>query len=105
MPQPGEISQVSEETVRHVASLCRLELTDHQVRVEQDRLGEIIGYMDRLRSVGEHAPADVAQASREDLRRDNPGPTLSPGAVAELAPAVWNGYIRVPKVLGEGSSS
>ena len=103
MPTNGETARVSADDVRHVATLCRLELSDKQVALEMDRLSEILGYMRRLGEVGERDPSELASVKQGDLRCDNPGPALDADAVRDLSPASWNGFIRVPKVLGEGS--
>lgn len=105
MPPNGDNTNVSADDVRHVAALCRLELSDEQVAVEIERLSEILGYMQRLGKIGECHSPEITPAKKYDLRGDVPGPTLDADAVRDLSPASWNGFIRVPKILGEGSGS
>lgn len=99
--------QLSQADVRRIASLSRLALRDDEVPVLQRELGTILAYVERLRSApleGVEPLTHVGQTGNR-LREDVPGPTLTPEALAKMAPERFQGFVRIPKVLGQGGGA
>jgi aspartyl-tRNA(Asn)/glutamyl-tRNA(Gln) amidotransferase subunit C len=95
--------RISRDDVAHVARLARLTLTDDELELFTEQLGAIL----------EHA-ADVAALDTGDvpptahplplsnvLRDDVVIPSLDRDEVLAQAPAVDDGRIRVPRIIGE----
>ncbi len=97
--------RISEETVRHIATLSRLKLGEDEVALFAKDLGSILGYMDQLNEVSvegveptAHAVA-VSNVLREDVVRES----LSQAEALANAPASESGFFKVPKVLDQDS--
>lgn len=95
---------LGEETVRKVAELARLQLSDDEVTRFTAQLGQILGYIDKLDSVDTknvepliHA-VDLAPALREDEARPSPGAEIMTG----LAPEHLYENFKIPQVIGGG---
>lgn len=99
--------ELSQADVRRIASLARLGLRDDEVPALQRELGAILAYVERLRSApleGIEPLTHVGQSGNR-LREDVPGPTLPPEALAAMAPDRFQGFVRIPKVLGQGGGA
>jgi len=101
---PGELS---DSDVRRVARLAHLSLTDAELSVARERLSRVVEYVDRLRSIDLTGVEPMAHSGDvvNRLLPDEPGRTLSPESVLELAPDRFDQFIRVPKVLGDGGGA
>ena len=90
--------------VRKIATLARLEITDEQVEAYREKLGAVLGYMERLRELDLTAvePLTHPMDATNRLDDDTPGPTLPTEAFMERAPATAPPFLKVPKVLGGG---
>jgi len=102
MPEP-----LSATDVRRVASLARLALTDAEVEEYRVKLSAVVAYVERLSALDlEHVEplANVAETGNR-LRADVPGPTLPTSTLMAMAPDQYEGFVRVPKVLDDGSSA
>lgn len=89
--------------VRQIAKLSRLTLTDAEVESYRTQLSRVLGYFERLAALDvagvepmSHPPIDAAR-----LRADEAGPTLPPGTLRAMAPAMHGEFVSVPKVLGD----
>ncbi|HET6498597.1 MAG TPA: Asp-tRNA(Asn)/Glu-tRNA(Gln) amidotransferase subunit GatC [Coriobacteriia bacterium] len=95
---------ITEEQVRHVALLARLELSDaHVARFAQD-LNSILEHLDAIQRLDltdvpptAHA-LDVVNATRADVRR----PCLAREEALANAPEAADGAFVVPRILGGG---
>ncbi|MBI9075889.1 MAG: Asp-tRNA(Asn)/Glu-tRNA(Gln) amidotransferase subunit GatC [Desulfatibacillum sp.] len=93
--------KITEEEVRHVAKLARLDLTDEEVTVFSRQVGDILDYVDQLNSVdtqgveGTSHAISVNNAFREDKAVDSMDPDLA----LSNAPEREDTDIIVPKVL------
>lgn len=108
MPADQDRSPVlSEETVRKVAALARLAITDEQVGQYRAQLSEVLAYVERIRTVDLEGvePLLYPGETPNRMRDDEPGGTLSPDDVAGLAPESFDRFIKVPKVLGDGGGA
>ncbi|MNK73234.1 Aspartyl/glutamyl-tRNA(Asn/Gln) amidotransferase subunit C [compost metagenome] len=94
---------ITNETVRHVAKLARLELApDEEARLTQD-LGAILGYVEQLAEVDVTGVEPTAQAIPVSnvLREDRLHDSLTREEVLQNAPAPEQGMFRVPRIIGE----
>ena len=95
-------SVITSDTVRHVAKLARLALTDDEIEQTKIDLTNILSHIDRLQDADTEGiePLDhpTGQVNRD--RDDAVGESLSQQQVLANAPAVKDVFIDVPKVLG-----
>lgn len=90
-------------TVRHVAHLARLNITDDEVNLYARQLSAVLTHMDQLNSVNTDNvpptahPHDGASVVREDVPRSS----LSPDEALASAPDREDDFFRVPKVLDQ----
>ena len=94
---------ISEEQVKHVARLARLDLTDDEVSVFVEQLGAILARAERIQSLDLDEveptahPADLINVLREDV-------VEPPGDASDIlanAPASDQGLFVVPRVLDD----
>ena len=95
------MERISADTVRHVALLARLQLTEDEVSHFQDDLNNILEYVEKL---GELDTSEVPPSShsfhmenvfREDVVRES----LSNEDALANAPEAEDGCFKVPAVL------
>ncbi len=106
-PAPRPPAPLSLAAVHQVAALARLELTDEQAARYQAQLGAILAHVDRLRTLDLTAVEPMASPLNQDgpMAADVPGPTLTPEHLMALAPASFESFVKVPKVLGDGGGA
>ncbi len=96
--------KITEDEVLHVAALARIRLDDGEVRGLRSQLDKILGYMDILAAVDTagvnptHHPLPLVNAMRDD--REQGCQELAD--VLRNAPQHEDGYIAVPRVIGQG---
>lgn len=96
--------KVTERDVLHVAELANLELTEaERARMLRD-LNNILGYVERLNeldtaNVPPMAQIASADKNRDDMRADEPRPSISHEAALKNAPDADGTYFIVPKVI------
>ncbi|MBS0190693.1 MAG: Asp-tRNA(Asn)/Glu-tRNA(Gln) amidotransferase subunit GatC [Phycisphaerales bacterium] len=98
---------LSNDYVRKVAKLSRLNLTDEQVRQYGAQMSAVLGYMNRLRELdleGTEPMANVGGTTNR-LDEDVPGQTLPNAALMKIAPDSMAPFVKVPKVLGDGGGA
>ncbi len=98
---------LSADQVRKVARLSRLAVSDDKIEEYRAKLVAVLGYMERLQELdltGVEPMTNVAGAVNR-LDRDEPGPVLGAAALMKMAPASLPPFIKVPKVLDDGSSA
>lgn len=94
-------ARISEETVRHVALLARLKLSDEEVAHFQHDLNNILGFVAKLDELDTEGVPPTSHSFhlenvfREDLVR----PSLSNEDATENAPESEDGCFKVPAVL------
>lgn len=97
------MSEITPETVRHLATLARIALTDEEVRTLTGELGAIV---DNVAKVSEVATPDVPATSHpiplsNVFRDDVPGPTLTTEEALAGAPEHDGSRFIVSAILGE----
>lgn len=93
--------KISEETIRHVAKLARLAVSDDDVKRLSPELSDILEYAEQLQSVDLTGvePTSHAFAQSNVLRADEVRPGLSREDALANAPDTDAGQVRVPAVL------
>ncbi len=97
------MSEITPETVRHLAGLSRIALTDEEVERFAGELDRIASAVSRVREV---ATPDIPATSHPipmsgGLRVDVPGETLTAEQAVSGAPDHDGGRFRVSAILGE----
>jgi aspartyl-tRNA(Asn)/glutamyl-tRNA(Gln) amidotransferase subunit C len=94
---------IDTKTVKHVASLVRLGISEEEAQIFSGQFSSIIEYFNMLNEVDTKnvIPAsDVANAENV-LREDVVKPSMSHEEFIKNAPKSERGYVKVPTVLGE----
>lgn len=99
------VRELSIEDVRRVSRLARLAVSDERLERYRAQLGAVLEHM---RSLGELDLTGVEPLAHptEDADRwdaDEPRDPLTTSELMRIAPEVVPPFIKVPKVLGEGS--
>lgn len=95
------MSIVTPETVRYVAGLARLTLTEDETVTFARQLEQILDYAQILGSLDTDGVPPMSQAVLvEAFREDEPRPGLPLEAVMASAPDSSDRLFRVPKVIG-----
>jgi aspartyl-tRNA(Asn)/glutamyl-tRNA(Gln) amidotransferase subunit C len=94
---------VTEDLVRRVARLARIELTDAEVAAMAPQLARILHHVEAIGAVDVQAVAEAAAVppvATASLRPDAAAPCLDRRQVLGNAPAHDEVFFLVPKVLG-----
>lgn len=95
--------QLTQDEVRHIATLARLELSDEEITRYRDQLGSILQHVSRLDSLDLENVEPLA-GPRDDLNRfaaDEPQVSMPLEKLQANAPQMMDRYIAVPKVIEE----
>jgi aspartyl-tRNA(Asn)/glutamyl-tRNA(Gln) amidotransferase subunit C len=94
---------LTRQDVQRIADLARLELTSDELDLFTRQLGDILTYVEQIRSLDTAGVAPTSQVLNRPVdRADDPQPTLSRGDLLGNAPdaAVEAGLFKVPRVIG-----
>ena len=93
-------------SVRHVAHLARLRVTDEEVARFAEQLSSILGYVDQLNQLdtGDVPPTAHPLPVSNVFRDDVVQPPWDPNRALCNAPQSEDGFFRVPKVLDQESA-
>ena len=89
---------VTEEQVRHMAALARLELSDARVPALVQELNGILSHMDVLQRVSLTAGEDAVGVVGMRLRDNVPTPAPFATTPASFAPLFRDGFFLVPRL-------
>lgn len=97
---------LDEATVRHVAHLSRLALSDEEVHQFAIQLADILGYVAQLNEVETKDVPPTAHAIPVSnvFRNDEPTDGLSAQQALSNAPDCQQDFFKVPKVLNPESA-
>jgi len=97
------LEHISEETVRHIALLSRLECSDVEIHRFAGELNSILGYVEKLNELDTEdvEPTAHALALRNVFRPDEVAPSLSNEQALANAPQAEDGHFRVPPIIQE----
>lgn len=106
-PDPHAPIQLTPELVRSVAKLARLSVPEPDLPGVADDLARVLQYAHRLAALDLDAVEPLATPLERPitLRQDLPGPVMSSEQVLAIAPARFEGFVRVPPVLGQGGGA
>ncbi len=95
--------EINAETVRHMAFLVRVGITDEEAEAFSPQLAAIIHYFQLLNEVNtdQVPPATQLPGLRNVLRPDEVGPSMDREAFLANVPRRADPYVEVPVVLGE----
>ncbi len=100
------MAELTEQQVRHVAKLARLDLTDDQVKQFAQQLGGILEYVEKLDELDTDnvEPTVHAAALRNVFRKDQARPGIGVENVLKNAPESDEPFFLVPKVIDQGDT-
>lgn len=92
---------VDQATVRRIAKLARIAVSDDEVDALVPELNNILGWIEQLQEVDVSAvaPMTAVVPNRQRLRADEVTDGGIQGAVLENAPVAEHGFFAVPKVI------
>jgi aspartyl-tRNA(Asn)/glutamyl-tRNA(Gln) amidotransferase subunit C len=92
---------LSEQEVRHIALLSRLQLTDGEVKRYREQIAKILEYVEKLKRLDTTGVEPMISASVQGnvFRVDEPRPSLPREAAFQSAPSHDDEYFRVPPVI------
>lgn len=101
------VHELDPETVKKMAVLARLELTDEQVREFSGQMSTIIEYFNQLGEVDVESvpPANLVGVREDVLREDQVAESLASEEFLEGVPERHADQVSIPPVFGSGSSS
>lgn len=97
------MSTLSPQDVKRIAELARLELTAGELELFTRQLGDILTYVEQIRSLDTTGvPPTSSVLNRPVDRPDEPRPSLSRAELLRNAPdaAPEAGLFKVPRVIG-----
>jgi aspartyl-tRNA(Asn)/glutamyl-tRNA(Gln) amidotransferase subunit C len=89
--------------IRYVAKLARIALTDEEIAVFGEQLGNLLGHVNALEKLDIASVPATAQVveSRNVSREDRESPCLDRERVLAEAPQRQGGFFRVPRIIAE----
>ena len=95
------------QTVRSVASLSRLQLSEDDIVRMNTQLSAILAYIDQLAELDTENVEPLAHPlpMQNVFRDDIPGPSLSPDEALANAPLRSGNFFAVPAILDDGQGS
>jgi aspartyl-tRNA(Asn)/glutamyl-tRNA(Gln) amidotransferase subunit C len=99
-------SALDEGTVRHIAHLARLTMSDEEISLFAGQLSSILDYMAQLNELDTTGIAPTAHPLplSNVFRDDEVCPSLDPDQALHNAPERHEGFFRVPRVLDQDSA-
>ena len=94
---------LTRDDVKRIAELARLELTNDELDLYTRQLGDILAYVEQIRSLDTAGVAPTSQVLNRPVDRDDiPDATLSRSELLGNAPdaALEAGLFKVPRVIG-----
>ena len=92
---------IDRDTVKHVAMLARLAMSEQELGRFTKQLNDILDYIDKLNELDTSAvePMSHALALKNVFRPDEPGRPLSQDRALGNAPERGQGFFRVPRII------
>ena len=97
------MSTIDTATVKHIATLVRLGISEEEAQTFSGQFSSIIDYFNMLNEVDTEniPPASDITNNTNILREDVAKPSMSRKEFLKNAPNSERGYIKVPTVLGD----
>lgn len=95
--------KITEDDVRHVARLARLDVTDAEVELFTGQLEAVLEHAQDVEALDvDGVPPTAHPLPLQNVFRDDvPGDSLDRDEVLAMAPEAEDGRFRVPRILGE----
>lgn len=93
--------KITVETIKHVAKLSRLDLSDEEISKFAKDMESIISYVDKLNELdtkGVEPTAHVIPVSNVQ-RKDEVSPSMDRDKILSNAPMEANGCFKVPRIM------
>ena len=92
---------LTDQEVRHIAKLARIELADAQLERTRSQLSSMLGLIEQLQSIDTTGVEPMAHATDLVLRLRDDAVTETDhrAAYQSVAPAIEDGLYLVPKVI------
>jgi len=92
---------ISKDTVRYVANLARINLTDKELDKFSHQLNDILDYIDQLKEVdiSKIPPTAHVLPIKNIKRKDEQKLSLNPKEVLKNAPSKEEASFKVPRVI------
>lgn len=87
------------DQVKKLAQLARISVSDEEMEGFAKDIGNIIGFVDRVRTVELGSTPDTAGADTNVFRNDIVDPLASAYDLVECAPLHQDHFVKVPKVI------
>lgn len=97
------MSALSQQDVKRIADLARLELTSDELALFTQQLSDILVYVEQIRALDTTGVQPTSHVLNRPVdREDRPGPTLPLFEALANAPdaATEAGLFKVPRVIG-----
>lgn len=93
---------IDTKTVRYIANLARLNLSDAEIESFTTQLGAILDHVEQLNQVDTDGvePTCFYSPSHDPLREDVERPSLRREEALRNAPSVKKDHFAIPKVIG-----
>ncbi|HEX7166198.1 MAG TPA: Asp-tRNA(Asn)/Glu-tRNA(Gln) amidotransferase subunit GatC [Acidimicrobiales bacterium] len=97
------MSRITQDDVRHVAKLARLDITEEEVATFTGQLEAVLDHARDVEALDvEGVPPTAHPLPIENVFRDDtPRPSVDRDEVLAMAPAAEDNRFRVPRILGE----
>lgn len=87
------------EQVKKLAQLARISVTEEELEGFAKDIGNIIGFVDRIRTVELGTTPDTSGSATNVFRDDTVAPITSVYDLVECAPLHQDRFVKVPKVI------
>ena len=97
------MTKITNEEVKKVANLARLELNENEINNHSEQLGKILQYIKQLEEINtDDVPCttraiEVINVFRKDVKKNSD----CTEELLELGPSIEDKYFKVPKIINE----
>ena len=97
------MKKITNEEVKKVAHLARLELNKDEINNHAEQLEKILEYIKQLEKIDTYDVACTTRAIEviNVFRKDENKKSDCTAEILELAPSIENDYFKVPKIINE----
>ena len=97
------MTKISNEEVKKVAKLARLELNENQIQNHAQQLEKILDYIKQLEKINtDNVPCTTRAIEVVNvLRKDEQKNYENPEELLDLAPSRENNFFKVPRIISE----
>ena len=95
--------EITEETIKHVAALSRLEINEKEIGQVTEQMSSIINMADQLSEVDTEGVEETVQVVDRDtvFREDKPEHWQDRTELMKNVPEQANGFIKVPVIINK----